>query len=116
MEGQTIQRAGSACLIFDISEFQHVSKLPEGVQSRWKAFSRVKLHGDRAQRLRTATHRIYSSIEVRNEAGMAPCAGVRVGFVPDMTGHQQGCIISYLARAPSIQLRSSDQKLSQNSL
>lgn len=92
MEGQTIQRAGSACLIFDINEFQHVSKLPEGVQSRWKAFSRVKLHSttERAQRLRTATHRIYSSMEVRNEAGPGPCAGVGVGFMADMTGHQQG--------------------------
>lgn len=116
MEGQTIQRAGSACLIFDISEFQHVSKLPEGVQSRWKAFSRVKLHQDRAQRLRTATHRIYSSMEVRNEAGMAPCSGVGVGFVADMTGPSAGGTSSYSARAPSIQLRSRDDELAQNSL
>lgn len=74
MGQQTIERAGSACIIFDIRDFNH-AKLPEVVQSKWAPF-RLRAAAERSHSIRTAAHRIYSSLEVGNEAFDAKCPAV----------------------------------------
>jgi hypothetical protein len=66
MGQQTIERSGSACIIFDIREFT-TTKLPEVVQSKWQPF-KLRAAAERSHSIRTAAHRIYSSLEVGNEA------------------------------------------------
>jgi len=66
MGQQTLDRRGSSCLVYDIKEF-HVSALPDGVQARWGPF-KLRAAAERSRAMRTATHRIYSAMEVINEA------------------------------------------------
>lgn len=58
---QTLERAGSACLVFDIREFQH-AKLPDSVASRWG----LKLRSSKHPRAIRTAHRTNSAQEVRS--------------------------------------------------
>lgn len=81
MGQQTIERSGSACLVFDVRDFHH-AKLPEGVQARWGPFKlrQTRAAAERQQRIRTATHRIYTSLEVKRGYSCVACCAASVSL------------------------------------